>query len=499
MSLTLLLSCGGYHSVEAPLWDPNVEVAGDSLYVMLPQARALMRLADTGKTDFVDLDGATPDRLVPVPGGERLLVYSSWVTCQDPEVELQRDCLEDDLGIDYELGVLGAEGIEHRIDAPGHLDGLALSDDGRFAVMYLGGDLNASTVDRVADLDSVFLVDLTSGASTSITVGFAPRNILFLPGNENALVLSRSTAVLVDLVEGDVDVRYELTLDQDEGVDPSVAVLTPDGHYALVAISGEDLLYKIDLQDPSIDIEELDGEPTALAVDEGCDCTVVAYRYENQLDLLFHESFERETLEVEDRTEALVEHDGIVLAFDRDSAGHDVYAIDLASGELTEYVIANRLSTAWIDDSGRFGVGLMIPESTSAGSDAVEAYADARYGLAVLELSDDEVRNLVLEGVPTEVGLLAGDTTTHAMVLLDQDDEALLIDLSNPHPPAVIELVAPPARLGTLNDGRFWISHEAALGALTVIDPLAPGDQVVLEDFGAVGVFPDDTLVRRTP
>lgn len=496
MSLITYLACGSYYSSDVPLWDPEIEVAGERLYVMLPAAGELMTLSESGDADVLSLEGATPNRLVAVPGGERVLVFSSWPVCQDPEIELQRDCLAEDLGVDYELGILGVDGLERAVDVPGHLDGVALSPDGRFAVLYLDGPPADSAVDRVADLDSVFLIDLTTGATASVTVGFAPGNILFLPGNEAAMVLSRSSAVLVDLSELKVKVTYDLTLDADQGIDPSIAALTPDGRYALVGIEGEDLLYKIDLVDPSIDLEELDGEPTSLVVDEGCDCTVVAYRSRSQVDLLFHDGFERVEIETDDANETLIDGDGLVLAIDADGSGHDVYAIDLETQELTEYVVANRVSDAWIDPSGRYGVGLMIPENVTW-TDEVAAYADARYGLAVLELGDDDARNLVLEGAPKELGLVATEFTTYALVLMEFDDEALLIDLSNPQPPSVIELVAPPAAMGTLPDGRFWISHESALGAVTLIDPLAPGEQKVLENFAARGLYPDDTLPRR--
>ena len=495
MSLLFALACGQYQSLDEALWNPSIEVAGDRLYVMLPQADALLTLSEDREPELVDLLGATPSRLVAVPGGERVLAYTWWTTCKDPEVELERDCDDDDLGTEYELVVLGAGGLEQRIDAPGHLDGVTMSPDGRYAVLYIDGAIGSS-VDRVADLDSVFLIDLDSGASASVTVGFAPSNILFLPGNEAAVVLSQSTAVLVDLSALEVKVTYELTLDADQGVDPSVAALTPDGRYALVGLSGQDLLYKIDLVDPSIDLEELDGEPAALAVDDSCDCTVIAYRNDRQLDLLFHEDFSRRIFEVDERAESLVAGDGVVLAFDRDG-GHDVYAIDLENEEVTEYVVANPVSEAWIDPSGVYGVGLMVPDNSSSFDDEVAAYADARYGLAVLELGDDEARNLVLEGIPQKLGLVATEASTFVLVLLEGDDEALLIDLAAPQPPGVIELVAPPVDMGTLADGRFWISHESPLGAVTLIDPLAPGEQVLLEDFAARGVLPDDTLVRR--
>ncbi|HJN76171.1 MAG TPA: hypothetical protein QGF58_19740 [Myxococcota bacterium] len=498
MSLLLTLACGQHHEIDAQLWDPDIEVVGDRLYVMLPQGGALMTLSESSEPKLVDLDGASPNRLVPVPGGERVLVFSSWVVCQDPEIELERDCEEEDLGIDYELGILSAEGLDLSIDVPGHLDGVALSPDGAFAVLYLDGPPAGSSVDRVADLDSVFLIDLETGDSASVTVGFAPGNILFMPNGKAAMVLSRSSAVLVDLDELKVKVRYDLTLDADQEIDPTIAALTPDGNYGLVGISGEDLLYKIDLVDPSIDLEDLDGEPTALVVDEDCDCTVVAYKSRRQVDLLFHDGFTRSALETDERPETLVDGDGVVLAFDADGAGHDVYAIDLETQQITEYVVANRVSEAWVDPSGRYGVGLMMPE-TASWTDEVAAYADARYGLAVLELDDDEARNLVLEGVPLELGLIATEFTTYALVLLEDDDEALLIDLSEPQPPMIIEMAAPPLKLGTLGDGRFWIAHDSPLGAVTLIDPLSPGEQVVLEDFAAVGVFPDDTLARRTP
>ena len=87
-----------------------------------------------------------------------------------------------------------------------------------------------------------------------------PNNILFTNDGYRAVVMSRSKVVVLDLETQAITVEYPLTLDADIEIDPSAAVLTPDGRYVLISIEGTNDLYKLDLEVVSIDIVDLQAD-----------------------------------------------------------------------------------------------------------------------------------------------------------------------------------------------------------------------------------------------
>lgn len=487
------MGCGQYVSVDA-LWTGDVVPSDGALYAQLPHAGAIARFSESAPAAAVDLDGAEPIRLVAAPDGTRILAFTRYETCDDldPEIETTEDCLFEDLGYEYELAVLGSGGVEQTVNAPGHLQGVAFSPDSTTAVLYLDGA--PTDVGGVADIDSVFFVNLVSGETATATVGVAPGNILFTPDGLRAVVLSRDSAVVVDLATFEVQVRYDLTLDADQTIDPSAAVLTPDGGKALVAMANLGVLYVLDLVDPSIDIEELPGRPVALSVDTDCNCTAIAYSDAAELDLLFHDDGSRVELELDVPVTQLVGYEGNVLAYGT-GGNHDVYRVDLSTQIVTEYVVANPPVSVQVDDVGRYAVALMQPESSSG--DEIDAYTDQRWGLSVLDLADDEPRNLMFDQMPMDYEVLTDDTSTYALVLLEGENTVQLIDLANPLPTTEIHLESSPLAAGSMGDGRFYIAQDSPLGLVSIVDPLAPDDIVEIGGFAAIGLYTDDDLPRR--
>ena len=497
MTLLLMLACTDGSAWTEPLWDPDLAEEDGVLYARLPHAGALARLPASGEAQLVDLEGAEPTRLIQTPEAGSLLVQATWTSCRDDDskIETVEDCPWEDREQEWELVLVDEGERVQALDVPQHLDAFAFSPDGSVAVAYLGDDL-AGSASILADVDSVTFVDLVTGEAVSTPVGFAPGNILFTPDGASAVVLSRSTAALVDMSTFQVSVTYDLTLDNDQEIDPSAAVLTPDGSYALVAVARLGLLYKLDLVDPSIDIEELAGTPSDLVVDEVNDLTAITYSNLAQIDLLHHEDWSRTELEVDEANGHLEHHpDGFALAWR--NGGKDVYMVDFAAEDVTEYVVANPVDSVTIDEAGRFGLAVMKPEYGTATGSGVDAYTDARWGMSVLEIGDDDARNVVFDQVPAGIELVSGESTTHALVLLEGNRDALLVDLSAPQPATEIALEEQPLAIGSLHSGQFWITQSSALGLVTVLDPLDPDNARTFGGFAGLGAITDDELPRR--
>ncbi len=501
-----------YADSDTPLWDAEVVSAGDSLYARLPAAGQLVRIQPDGTLSTVDLAGAAPDRLVATPDGESVLVFSSWLACEDPDDRIRTpdDCPEDALVTRRELARVQGDDQVEGYDVPGHLNALAFSGDGRTAVAYLDytSDMNIE-VDGLIDLGEVMFLPLDGqGDPRSVSVGFSPEKVLFSQTSagedDKAVIFSRSEVLVVDLFTLETLVTYPLVLDPDQVVDPEDAVLTDDGAVALVAIQGSSDLYELDLEKHSIDLEELDDAPVAMAnavlpeANDGSDApvTLIAYGGTPKVDVLDHGVLElREPLELEEPVTDLLVTPTSALMYNRSrDAVKDVYHVDLGSYEITEYRVANPLDELQLSHGQDYAVGILRPES-DFGTD-LDAYQDSRWGLAVIDLENQHETSLVLESEPLGLALLERDDTTYALVLMEGIEHVVQVNLAEPTFFTEVELEAPPIDIGQLASGQFYITHDAALGLITFLDP-STGDLSTASGFATAGLFHEPSLLDR--
>ncbi|HCH65125.1 MAG TPA: hypothetical protein DFR83_20140 [Deltaproteobacteria bacterium] len=501
-----------YGTADKPLWDSNVVTVGDAVYARLPAGERLVRIQSDGTLSTVDLAGASPDRMVATPDGEALLVFASWQACEDADntIESPDECPEDDLVTRRELArVVG----DKRLDAfnvPAHLNALTFTEDGRTAVAYLDyTEQMAIEVDGLIDLGEVMFLPL-DGASParSVSVGFSPEKILFSTDsaglNDKAVIFSRSEVVVVELGTLDVVVTYPLVLDADQVVDPADAVLTEDGRVALVTIQGSSDLYELDLEKHSIDLEELDDSPVAMVnatlpeFDDGDDLpvTLIAYARKAEVEVLDQNALElREPLLLEEPVSDILATPDAAVMYNRNSDSvKDVYHINLGSYAITEYRVANPIDELRLSPEQAYAVATLRPEIAS--NNALDAYQDSRWGLAVIDLLNQEETSLVLEAEPIGLALVERDEATYALVLMQGLEHLIQVNLAEPTFFSEVELAAPPLGIGQLASGQFYVTHDAALGLVSFLDP-STGDLTAAGGFATPGLFHESTLLNR--
>lgn len=504
---TLLLACNpwknppdnGTARLDAPLWDPaSVVSIEDGLYFHLPNNGGLVRVQTDGSFQAVDLDGAELVRMTPTADGSRLVVWDRFRTCKDPEAEKVSDCSSDDLGWSYELSIVRDGAVELVTQIPAHLNRMAFSPDGRIAVAYLDYESGEDIpVEGVVDLTQVAFIDLDDGEVRSVSAGFSANNVIFSLDAARAVVLSRSRVVVVDLSTFEKTVEFPLTLDADQQVDPSSAALTPDGRYALITTTGSADLYKLDLDLKAIDIVSLDAVPSRLMVSPALDRTILAYGAAPRVDLMDHDLFNLESQVLDHGTTEIVEGDTFALLYDGSTSNRtnlDLYRMDYATKEITEFVLGNPVQSLQLTESRGHAVALLRPRSSSGGG--LDGYQASRYGLGVVDLVNDEELSLVLESAPVGLALVEEAGAARALLLLEGKSELLEVDLSNPAQPQTIELDVSPNGIGSLPDGRFFITHDAALGMVSFLDP-TDDSLGVAHGFAALGLATSDELPRR--
>lgn len=486
------------------LWDDDVIAADGGLYVSLPQAGALVFVPSAGgEAAEVDLGGAEPVRLTLAPDQRSLLVTSRWSVCDDddPDIETLGDCPEDELRSVYALDLVVDGALAQSFDIPPYLNAFSFTHGGTKALAYVDAESYA-TLDELedqalVDLNAVAVLDLEARSAEVVSVGFAANNFLFNEDDSLALVLAQSQAIVLDLGTLDVNVRYNLTLDEDEELDARAADFTPDGRYALIAISGSRDLYKLDLEIESIDILSMDGVPSDLYVDSATDQTAVVYAGQAQVDVIDHDaSFLVESVELETPvTEITALETGVLLYNDANDGVKYLYRLDMEDLELTPYVVTNPVNEVMISDSGRYALAVLRPTQSWGGSSA-DDYTASHYGLGVLTLDDDDALSVTLTGTPVGVALVDAADTTYALVLVEGEEELLMLDLASPSMLETVAMPAPATGIGTMPDGRFWITHDEELGMVSFLEPETRALESV-GGFAAFGLIPDDSLPER--
>ncbi len=485
--------------IDDPLWDPAVVTVDDGVYVRLPHARKLVRVLDSGKYQAVDLKGASPQTILATPTKDRLLVFAEWAICDDPSEEIQTegDCDSDDLRWGREMAIVKDGKRVAVTDVPSHMNALRFTPDGQKAVAFFEYDSSEElNLDGVMDPTVLSLVDLSDGTTVSVSVGYTPREIIFSDDGARALVLSRSEVIVMDMETFTVDISYPLTLDKDEEIDPSGAVLSPDGRYALIAVAGSSDLFQLDLEVVSVDLEALDSTPATLASDALTQTTVVTYGSISAVDVITEHGFiERSEVTLDEPAPDIVMAEGFAVLYNDTGTGSDIYRLDLDSMAVIEYVAANPVYSLRLTPSGSHAVAILRPEDTSGSG--LDGYQDARWGLAIVDLASDDIASLVLESEPVGLELIEDGESAYALLLLDGVESLIQVDLTNPGSVKQIELDSSPAGIDAGPNGRFSISHTDALGQISFLNP-ETGNMKSANGFASVHILTDHPLPRRS-
>lgn len=353
--------------LDEALWDAETVTLDDGVYAMLPRAGQLVRVGTDNTWQEVSLDGARPISIRPDANHERLMAHVQWPVCHDPapNIVLVEECPEDALSWEAEMAIID-EGQRVAVSrVPAHMNGMAFAPDGNTVVMFMDSSLESHVVSGpLVDLTEIMFLEMDSGETEALSIGFAPRSVLFTSDGARAVVMSKSHAIVIDMASRAIEIEYPLTLDADIEIDPSVAVLSPDDRYVLIAIDGQTDLYKLDLDVVSIDMEALDGVPSALANDLDSGLSVITYRNRAQVDVIVeHEFIQRETIDLDEAaTQIVMGPSSAILYNDQDLMAHDIIKLDLNDLSTTEFVTENPVHDLVLSPNGRYAVAILRPQ-----------------------------------------------------------------------------------------------------------------------------------------
>jgi hypothetical protein len=125
----------------------------------------------------------------------------------------------------------------------------------------------------------------------------------------------------------------------------------------------------------------------------------------------------------------------------------------------------------------------------------VDAIYDNNPGMEVIDLRTDDTTPFLLEGEGLGVAFVADDTHLQLLVLQRGVDYLYRLELYT-RQEAKIELSAPPVAIGSMPDGRFFVTHDAPLGLVSFIDP-SSGEVREIGGFATLGLGDDIHLVAE--
>lgn len=454
-------------------WSPEQAIAaGSHLYVPVGETTWM---AFTPGSEGVELElGGTIRNVALTPSEDSVVGFVDITFCEDDTGLSLEDCDDDDIIERTELVRLMDGAITERIDVPTAYNTIEFSDSGNWMLARLDLDGTVSWT-GVVDLTAVQLLNLTTEESWEVSVGFAAEATTFSSDEEQLLVLSESEVALIDLT-GDAgperDVTYPLTLDNDDVIEPVGVAIEPSGRYALISVRDSDDLYVLDLDNPSVNLVALASEPTALAVDDEHDRTVVVYSRRAQVDLIEHDYFEVEELDLDEAMTRIEVGDEATLLWDPGAS--DVYRLafdDDGDVEVIEYSLRNPATDLLVSPDEALAVVVTRAENASG-----DLY-DQHPGFEVLDLTDDQTYPQMLEDEPQliELDATVDDSTGEVLDLgllikMQGNDRIYRLDLYTGETES-IDIDGEVVTMGVLPDGGIWMTLDALLGRIAFYDP----------------------------
>ena len=175
------------------------------------------------------------------------------------------------------------------------------------------------------------------------------------------------------------------------------------------------------------------------------------------------------------------------------TGGHDLYRLDLESEDLVEYVLQNPAVSLHLAPTNDFAVALTRAEG--GGGDGVDAIYDQHPGMEIIDLRSDDTEPFLLEGQGLGVAFAADENYLQALVLQQGVDYLYRLDLYS-RESEELELSAPPIAIGAMPDGRFYITHDRALGLVSFLDP-SSGKIEEVSGFASLGIIDPVELVEE--
>ncbi len=468
----LLASCANPHG-DAPIGVRHAVVAAGDLYVLNETFGRVVRI-DPGD------GGVETVRVGDAPTALAATADGSWVLTLAPE--------------DQALwAVRTADFRATRLDARPHHNAFATtsSTTARYAITFVDlASLLDVDVEGTASFNEVVVVDLNGNVPTAtpVVVGFNPRQVVFTPDGERAVVLSESYASILTLASPGDPIRIPLGANTPANpVTPQTVLVTPDGAQAVVARRGSSDVFVITLQPPSVNIVDAKLVPKKFAVSSD-GATIVSIAEMASAVSLLDLATGTVTLvpaggPVTDAVAPLDPLDRRMLLWGKGAGREELYELKLDEAQSSTVRLVNPPTRIAIGPGGTAVV--LHQKQVTPNGDEIQQFFDAHDSLSVLDAEAKLVNPVVLDALPTDVAFsVDANGAPIAYATLEESGRIAIVELATQlsdhvRVPAVPERLLPMG--GPLDVAPVAVIHDQPYGLVTFLS--GDGDAVVAGGF----------------
>ncbi len=368
-------------------------------------------------------------------------------------------------------------------------DQLVFSPMGDMVISYIGTEVTEADLVGHGSVNpnEVAVIDLLALDVSFVTLESRPTDVIFTEDGSLALLPTRTGVEVVEpyLMPGADPISYPFSSDLANPVTPSVLRVSPNADLAFAAAPGNDVVYVLDLLDPSFNLISTGWVPKDIAVTGDGGTTLVvggtaqalyfdnAAQAEETLDLgtpvdtIVMHRVDRDGLTDEQLDDiepdfailyntAVPQHSFAIVTFDEDVPEVETYATD-------EYI--TRID---IDPTGQT---------------AVIFHGDSGWGSGRLSMFNLESRypsTILLESPPHDMTFLPTEDATvesagYVMVVLKESGTLVRYSLSD-YSAAVVGVAANPEVVRSVHGNPYLVHvvHEEPLGLMTFLNPYRP-------------------------
>jgi hypothetical protein len=387
-------------------------------------------------------------------------------------------------------------------------DQLVFSPSGEMVISYIGTEVTEADLVGQGSVNpnEVAIIDLLELTVAFVTLESRPTDVIFTDDGALALLPTRTGVEVVEpyLMPGGDPISYPFSSDLANPVTPSVLRVSPNADLAFAAAPGNDVVYVLDLLDPSFNLISTGWVPDDIAITGDGSTTVVvggtgqalyfdnAAQAEQTLDvgtpvdtIVLHrvdrEGLNEDELEDIDPDFAILYNTSVpqrsfaIVTFDEDVPEVDTYATD------------ESITRIDIDPTGQT---------------AVIFHGDSGWGSGRLSMFNLESRypaTILLESPPHDMTFLPTEDATvepvgYVMVVLKESGKLVRYSLSS-YGAAVVGVAENPEVVRSVHGDPYLVHvvHEEPLGLMTFLNPYRPlalpGGFPTVYGYGLTGIL----------
>lgn len=471
---------GNQDALESPLEVGAIVAAGDptqALFTINEAFGTLVRIRPDGSWDYSDL-GGKPTALTVASDGRTLLAID----------QLSSEVLL--------LDANGASLSPTRLPVGQGHNTIIVDPTQPYAVTFL--DISKTPeidFDGTLSLNEIHVIDLSTNppTSTPVIVAFNPRDVVFSPGGDLAVVLSERRASFVPLANPPQDPdTVRLDISATEVAPPEDVVVRPrltqdpnDMSYALIARRGSGEMFAIAIEDGdgTINVIDLGIVPTDLVTTADGNYAVAISRGRDLVSVIRLDPFgEFDTSDVFlVATPSIVgdavvapadgdpEHDRRVLLFDAQGNLEELMTLDAETLDVRQIRLVNPPTRVVAGPEGQ-AVALHKRFPTSPSASDLDAWFDSHDSFSLIDLDKRTAEATTVESIPRDA-LFAPSAGLHRVFITVPETGHLAYAQTDVGTSDAEKIGAGPERLGSLNDGTIYAVHAHAFGLVTFINP----------------------------